>query len=140
MSETATAVRIRAEGRPAPKGSRIQGKTRDGRMFTRAASKYEAPWVEAVRRATELQMRRHTPIPAPYALHLDLLIATPHKRSRDWPSQHDLDKLVRSTIDGLVKGGAIDDDRNVIELHAVKRFVTDDEPPGVIAIIATTPA
>lgn len=138
-TELASAVRVVAEGRPAPKGSRIQGTTRDGRVFTRAASKHEAPWVKAVASATELAMRHHAQIPAPYAVHIELLIAAPVRRTRDWPSQHDLDKLVRSTVDGLVRGGALDDDRNVVELHADKRFVRDGESPGAIATVATVP-
>lgn len=137
---TASAVRIAVEGRPAPKGSRIQGVTKDGRMFTRAASRHEKPWVDAVKRATEVAMRHHPAIPAPYAIHLDILVRSPTKKSaKPWPSQHDLDKLARSTVDGLVLGGAVDDDRNVIELHARKRFTTDDEEAGAVALVATIP-
>lgn len=130
-------IRIRAEGRPAPKGSRTQHTTRDGRVFTRAASKYEAPWVQAVTAATQIQMRHcEMPVP-PYMIDVEIVVARPKKSSRDWPSQHDLDKLARSTIDGLVKGGALDDDRNVTDLTASKRFTTNGEPAGAIAIVAS---
>lgn len=135
-----SAVRVRAEGRPAPKGSRIQGRTKAGRSYTRPASKYEKPWVDAVKHATELAMRHSLQIAPPYAVHLDLLIATSKRPKHRWPSQNDVDKLARSTVDGLVLGGAIDDDRNVIELHASKRFASEAEPPGVIAIVASVPA
>lgn len=135
-----SAVRVRAEGRPAPKGSRIQGRTKDGRTFTRAASKFEAPWVAAVKRATEVQMRHHPLISPPYAVHLDIIVAAPGKSTHEWPTRHDLDKLARSTLDGLVKGGALSDDRHVIELHARKLYATDGEPPGAVAIVATVPS
>lgn len=136
---TLTAVRVRVEGRPAPKGSRIQGVTRKGRMYTRPASKHEAPWVRAVKQATELAMRHHAPMPPPYAVHIDILVPAPRRIVKPWPSQHDLDKLVRSTVDGLVQGKALDDDRHVIELHVSKRFVNDGEASGAIAVIASVP-
>lgn len=128
---------VRAEGRVAPKGSRIQGMTKDGRSFTRAASKYEAPWVKAVASATQVQMRHHSMPDPPYLIDVEIIVAKPKRPSRVWPSQHDVDKLARSTIDGLVKGGALDDDRNVIALTATKRFAINGEPPGAIAVVST---
>jgi len=48
----------------------------------------------------------------------------------------DLDKLCRSTIDGLT-AIAYDDDRQVVTVNAVKRYCVGDEPQG--ALITLTP-
>jgi Holliday junction resolvase RusA-like endonuclease len=134
---TATVARVRAEGRPAPKGSRIQGRDKAGRSYTRPASKYEKPWVDAVKEAAELQAR-HVTVTPPYVVDVQIYVqATKHKPAHWWPAQSDVDKLARAVIDGLVFGGAIDDDRNVAELHAVKRFCEPGEPPGCLVYIAT---
>jgi len=129
-------LRIRAEGRPAPKGSRIQGTTKDGRSFTRPASKFEKPWVDAVKTATQVQTR-HTTVSPPYVVDLQIFIATSKKPKYPWPCQNDVDKLARAVVDGLVQGGAISDDRHVVELHATKRFCEPGEEPGVLAYVAT---
>lgn len=133
---TDTVLRIRAEGRPAPKGSRIQGRDSKGRAFTRPASKYEKPWTDAVKAATEVQARHGTVSP-PYVVDLQIFIATSKRPKYAWPCQTDVDKLARAVIDGLVQGGAISDDRHISELHAVKRFCEPGEPPGVLAYVAT---
>lgn len=130
-------LRIRAEGRPAPKGSRIQGRDSKGRAFTRPASKYEKPWTDAVKAATQLQAR-HLTVPAPYVVDVQIYVARVKKKPAHWwPSSSDVDKLARAIVDGLVQGGAIDDDRNVVELHATKRFCEPGEPPGCLAYVAT---
>lgn len=134
---TTTALRIRAEGRPAPKGSRNVKTTRAGKTYTYAASRFEKPWVDAVKAATELVMRHHDPLPPPYVLDLQILIERSSKPTHEWPSKHDLDKLARAVVDGLVAGKAISDDRHVTELHTTKRFADDGEPPGVIAYVTT---
>lgn len=131
-----TAIRIEASGRPAPKGSRVYGRNKQGHTFTRPASKHEKPWVDAVKSATQLAMRHHAQIEPPYAVDLELRIVASKQPKYPWPSQHDIDKLVRAVIDGLVFGGAISDDRHVVSLTARKRFVEGDEPPGVVAYVS----
>lgn len=115
-------LRVRVYGRPAPKGSRTNGVTRHGRRYTRPASKYEKPWAEAVAAAVS---ERET-IQPPYSVTLEFAITEPGKPTWPWPSQADLDKLARCTIDGLVAGGAILDDRHVIHLGATKRWTDGD--------------
>jgi Holliday junction resolvase RusA-like endonuclease len=125
-------------GRPAPKGSRIAGRTKTGRTFTRPASTYEAPWVEAVRDATQVAMRHHEQAPPPYSVALEFRLKEPAKYKAQmpwWSTTHDLDKLVRAVLDGLVNGGALADDRHVIALTASKRFVAPGEETGVNAQI-----
>lgn len=133
-------ISIEVEGRPAPKGSRISKISKSGHSYTYPASKYEAPWVDAVKKATQVVMRHHTTPAPPYALDLELRIKRPVNRARyEWPSGADLDKLARAVIDGLVSGGALEDDRHVTDLTVHKRYVRENELPGVHAIV-TRPA
>lgn len=130
-------IRVQIEGRPAPKGSRIAGKTKEGKPYTYPASKYESKWVAAVAEATHQIMRhRQTPVP-PYSVDLTFLIAVTRPRNRKragpWPTQHDIDKLARAVVDGLVKGNAMEDDRHVTELRVRKRWTREGEQSGVIA-------
>lgn len=127
---------VDVEGRPAPKGSRIAGRTKTGRSYTRPASVYEQPWVEAVRTATQIAMRHHEQPPPPYSVVLEFRLTQPSKYKAEmpwWSTKHDLDKLVRAVVDGLVHGGAMADDRHVIALTATKRFVQPGESQGVNA-------
>lgn len=51
----------------------------------------------------------------------------------------DLDKLCRSTLDGLSAGAGgvlIRDDSQVVELIARKRYTTDDESPGALITVS----
>ena len=136
---------FRVLGRPAPKGSRIQMRRKDGTPFTRAASKYEAPWVRAVRDACLSQMRHRTMAQPPYAVDLSFEIAPSkvangRKRNYTYPVQSDLDKLARAVLDGLVQGGAIKDDRYVIRLSASKRFAESEDAQGVwVSVAAVDP-
>ena len=42
----------------------------------------------------------------------------------------DLDKLVRSTLDGLVSGGAIADDKQIVSINAHKWYAVGSRRPG----------
>jgi Holliday junction resolvase RusA-like endonuclease len=131
-------IRVEVAGRPAPKGSRIAGKTKRGKFYTYPASRFEVPWVEAVTEATRVVMRHHQTPDPPYRVGLVLRIARPSRggpAAYPWPTQHDIDKLARAVIDGLVKGKALADDRHVLSLTVEKDFVSTDEEPGVTAQI-----
>jgi Holliday junction resolvase RusA-like endonuclease len=130
-----SSLRIRVEGRPAPKGSRNYGRSKAGVAYTWPASKHEKPWVEAVRDATREAVRRSDPIPPPYLVDIEIIIARGRQTTYAWPSQNDVDKLARAVVDGPVFGKAMTDDRHVIELRARKRFARSDEPPGAVAIV-----
>jgi Holliday junction resolvase RusA-like endonuclease len=43
----------------------------------------------------------------------------------------DLDKLIRSTSDGLKEGGAFHDDSQIVTVQAFKIYARLDEAPGV---------
>ena len=138
MAAEEEVIEVAVEGRPAPKGSRISGRTKDGRTYTRAASKYEQPWVDEVKRQTQIVMRHHETPPPPYEVALEFHLKKAKSRPKnapDYPTVGDVDKLARAVIDGLVKGGAMQDDRHVTSLTADKRFARPDEPTGVIARI-----
>lgn len=132
-------ISIDVEGRPAPKGSRISARTKAGKSYTYPASKYERPWVLAVKEATQVVMRHHAQPEPPYTVELEfrLVEPKPHARRAKHPTMHDLDKLARAAIDGLVAGGALSDDRHVTCLTATKRYLTAGESAGMSALVAT---
>lgn len=134
-------IELDVEGRPAPKGSRIAGKTKSGKPYTYPASTYEKPWISAVKRETQVVMRHHETLEPPYHVELEFRLKPPQRSRKtvDWPTAHDLDKLARCVLDGLVAGRAIEDDRHVTALTASKRFVRQGEATGVHATI-TNPA
>lgn len=103
-------------GVPAPKGSRISGRRKDGSIFTRPASKGEHAWVEAVAMVAKTQ----PPLQPPYSVGLHFAMPRPKKPSHEYPTRGDLDKLVRAVLDGLTRGGLIVDDRHVTDLSAAK--------------------
>jgi Holliday junction resolvase RusA-like endonuclease len=125
-------IQIDVAGRPAPKGSRIHGRTKTGKSFTRPASKYEQPWVEAVKIETQIAMRHHAQPAPPYEVHLEFRLKRPQRNQHQqtWPTQHDVDKLARAVVDGLVLGGAMKDDRHVTVLTATKRYAESEEGTG----------
>ena len=116
-------------GVPAPKGSRIVGRRKDGRTYTRPASKREHPWVEAVAE----QASTHEPLVPPYDVTLSFCMPRPAKPSHPYPTRGDLDKLVRAVLDGLTRGGLISDDSRVTTLYAQKLWVD----PGLEGVIVT---
>jgi Holliday junction resolvase RusA-like endonuclease len=130
-------IEVDVAGRPAPKGSRIAAKTKAGKPYTYPASKHERPWVDAVKRATQIAMRHNAQPAPPYVVELDFRLQAPKRQVTDHPTAHDLDKLARSVVDGLVQGGAIEDDRHVTVLTARKRYAVLDECPGVRAVVVT---
>lgn len=110
------AVKLCVNGRPAPKGSRVY---RAG--GSRPASRYEKAWTETV--AFEA-LATAVHLDPPYYVGITFRYARPVKPTHAWPSSIDLDKAVRGTLDGLVTGRLIVDDRHVVQLWASQRFAT----------------
>ncbi len=108
-------VTLIVNGRPAPKGSR----TRNANGGSRPASRYEKAWTETVA-MTALEYAET--LDPPYYVEIDFRIVRPMKPSHEWPTRGDLDKLIRCTIDGLVKGRLLTDDAHVMQLYASQRF------------------
>jgi Holliday junction resolvase RusA-like endonuclease len=131
-------IQIDVEGRPAPKGSRIHGRTKTGKSFTRPASKYEKPWVDEVKRQAQIVMRHNPPCSPPYRVELEFRLKRPQRNQHQqtWPTAHDVDKLARAVVDGLVLGGAMSDDRHVIALTASKRYAEPGESTGCGCLVA----
>jgi len=110
-------VRLTIPGRIAPKGSRTTGVRRDGRRYTRPASKHEHPWTEAVARHA-MVAARSGPLDPPYRVTLMFFFGRPARPAHAWPSRLDVDKAARAVLDGLVRGRLLVDDRHVIDLRA----------------------
>ena len=122
-------------GVPAPKGSRISGRRKDGSIFTRPASKGEHAWVDAVAKVAEKRPK----LKPPYSVELHFSMPRPKKPSHDYPTRGDLDKLVRAVLDGLTRGGTIVDDRHVVGLRAAK-FWAEPGDEGVAVTVESIPA
>lgn len=137
IRELAEPIVVEVEGRPAPKGSRIAGKTKSGKAYTYPASTYERGWVAEVKHATSLVMRHRETPPPPYAVTLTFRLNKARRSTYDWPTGPDIDKLARAVIDGLVKGGAMSDDRFVCSLTAIKVFTQTGQNQGVIAEVSS---
>lgn len=120
-----TEVRFIVEGRPGPKGSRTVGKRKNGSTFTRPASKFEKPWEQAV--ATQTSDVTCGQLEPPYRVTLEFALERGKRPKWGWPSRDDLDKLARCTIDGLVKGGLLLDDRHVVQVDASKAWTQGRE-------------
>ncbi len=133
-------VVLRVMGTPAPQGS----KRHVGRGVMVESSKAVGPWREAVVGEAQRQGAAGLMIPGPVAVDLTFFLARPkgHYRTgrnanllRDSAPRHpwgkpDLDKLARSTLDGLVQAGVLADDALVVDMHARKEYADSPALPG----------
>ena len=121
-------------GVPAPQGSKsafvrggravvVEGGSTKGRQAHRA-------WRDAVSwSAHELAGES---IEQPVSIRIDFVMPRPKSapKKATWaPKKPDLDKLVRSTLDGITDAGVWRDDSQVVSLIATKRLAAD-EPTG----------
>lgn len=119
-------------GIPAPKGSRIPGRRKDGSIYTRPASAGEKSWIEAVAYSARANRPVGGALEPPYEIELTIYLPEPAKPKYGWPTKDgDGDKLERAILDGLVKGGLLVDDRHIIDCHWRKEFGT----PGVAVVV-----
>lgn len=131
-------------GVPAPQGSKkahaiYRGSTKNGtRQFTGKVtvtemSKRVAPWREAVRSAVEEAIRLQAAhdawegvLDGPVEVHITFALPRPKSVSvtrRPWPAvTPDLDKLIRSTLDGISMGGAWADDKLAVRIGVEKVY------------------
>jgi crossover junction endodeoxyribonuclease RusA len=127
-------MRIEVAGIPAPQGSKRH--VGGGRMVEQ--SRAVGPWREAVRAETQ-RSRGTTSITAgPVVIELTFRLPRPRSapaRVKSPAKRPDLDKLCRAVLDGLVAGGAIADDGQVVQIHALKQFADSDHPPGCIIYV-----
>jgi Holliday junction resolvase RusA-like endonuclease len=123
------------EGEPAPQGSK-NGFVKNGRVVMVESSKKVKPWRVAVTEQTARYMSWETlnPLDTPVEIALVFYLPKPKSVKRQWPSvKPDLDKLIRSTFDGLTTGGLYLDDALVIAVSASKEYATDRMGCQVIA-------
>jgi len=134
-------VRLRVYGTPGPQGSKKH--VGGGRMVE--SSKKVGPWREAVTTAAQLAGVAGLRLDGPLCVAVEFILKRPkwHHRKRglrpDAPTwvttTPDLDKLLRSTKDGLVQAGVIVDDKLVAAGSQLKRYAGADETPGAIVEI-----
>jgi len=113
-------------GLPAPQGSKTFKGFRGGKPILAESSAQVKPWRAMV---TTTAHEQGTPIAGPVEVSLVFYIPRPPSvtaKKRPMPCvKPDLDKLIRSTLDGLTDSGIISDDAMVVSLHAHK-FYADD--------------
>ena len=123
------------DGEPAPQGSK-NGFVKNGRVVMVESSKKVKPWREAVAAQTRRQLENlyGFPLTTPVEIALVFHLPRPKTVTRKWPAvKPDLDKLIRSTFDGLTTGGLYTDDALVIAVSASKQYATDRVGCQVIA-------
>ncbi|MEU1908437.1 RusA family crossover junction endodeoxyribonuclease [Streptomyces hygroscopicus] len=131
------ALTVVVTGRPAPQGSKKYAGHRRNSASGRISavlveqSKRVKPWRALVTRAaldTMLDTHLTEPLDGPLAAEIVFTVVKPAsapKRRRTWPTTRhsgDLDKLQRSTFDGLADAQAIADDARIIRVTAEKTF------------------
>jgi crossover junction endodeoxyribonuclease RusA len=127
---------IQVNGLPAPQGS----KRHVGNGVMVESSKAVKPWREAVRSETQRIMDTGAAFGPQVPVCIDLTFWLPRPRSLpkriEYPVKRpDLDKLTRAVLDGIVSGGAVADDSQVICLVISKHFAGDGRPPGCRIVI-----
>lgn len=114
---------------PGPQGSKRH--VGNGRMVE--ASKKVAPWRAAIAVEVQkawLEFDGFVIFDGPVEVEVDFYLPRPSSVKRLLPSvPPDVDKLARSTLDGLVQGGALVDDSLVVRLIARKHYA-DGRPMG----------
>jgi Holliday junction resolvase RusA-like endonuclease len=123
------------EGEPAPQGSKT-GFIKSGRVVMVESSKKVKPWRSAVTEQTARYLSWNTleAMSTPVEIALVFHLPKPKTVTRKWPAvKPDLDKLIRSTFDGLTTGGLYTDDALVIAVSASKQYATDRIGCQVIA-------
>lgn len=147
-------------GRPAPQGSkRYAGHRRNAASGRVSAvlveqSKRVKPWRALVTRAvlnTMLDAHLAEPLDGPLMAEVIFTVLKPTsapKRRRTWPTTRhsgDLDKLLRSTFDGIADAQAIADDSRIVRVTAEKTYPGDhpealDQPGAIIRLYTLTGA
>lgn len=114
-------------GEPGPQGSKRH--VGHGRMIE--ASKKVGPWREAVVAAFLTKYKRPMLLKGPLVVTINFTVKKPAsapKTRQTWPEKRpDLDKLVRSTFDGLTQAGAWNDDSQAVALVATKNYPNEEQ-------------
>lgn len=138
---SARTLTFTVRGTPAPKGSfRISRKRGSSRGFTvRKDSPATEAWEQVVALSSRFFMRGRPPLTCAVSVELVFLLDRPPSvsaKKRPWPCvKPDGDKLARSTLDSIVKGGVIADDALAVDLIVRKRYAMGGEDEGVIVTV-----
>jgi len=111
-------------GVPVPQGSMS---CVNGRMFH--SNKSLPAWRKAVQEALEGEIVGAAFSGAVYA-YLTFILPRPPSVARIKPCvKPDLDKLVRAVLDAVEAAAVLHNDSQVCEMHAIKRYVRENEEP-----------
>lgn len=135
-------VRLRVYGTPGPQGSKRH--VGGGRMVE--SSKKVGPWREAVTTAAQLAGVAGLRLDGPLCVAVEFVFRRPQSHYTPkgllrstapcWvTTTPDVDKCLRSTLDGLVQAGVIVDDKLVASGRQHKRYAAEHETPGAIVEI-----
>ncbi|MDH4123597.1 MAG: RusA family crossover junction endodeoxyribonuclease [Thermoplasmata archaeon] len=132
---------IKVLGEPVPQGSTKAFITKSGKPIITHSNKNLKQWRQRI--ATEGQKGRPTRWDMDQAilLGIDFLMPRPKslpKKVKEDVKRPDLDKLVRAVLDGLT-GIYFNDDSQVVQIFAGKRYVEKYEAPGANITIIPTP-
>jgi Holliday junction resolvase RusA-like endonuclease len=131
-------------GTPAPQGSKTAGiNPRTGKVWMRESSAKVTPWRQDVQAAALGTLSSHDPILGPVRVSVTFYLARPRFHFRTGKNAHllrdaaplfpstkpDIDKLLRSTLDGLGEAGVWRDDSQVVGVTAWKHYA-DARPLG----------
>jgi Holliday junction resolvase RusA-like endonuclease len=147
MSDPLAVLRFRVIGTPRPQGSGAMVTSRStGRSFKKYAAT-SVHWRNIVIDALTEQHEDTEMIGSevPVRVALEFRFARPkshsqvrrHTDGRLKANGTDIDKLVRLMLDAMTVARIFDDDRQVCDLYATKRFCDDGEPEGVEVMVTT---
>lgn len=120
-------------GEPAPQGSKRH--VGNGRMVE--SSKKVPAWRSAVSLIAHATHKRFT---GPVEVTCEFVMPRPKRlgatKQEPMTQRPDVDKLLRSTLDGLTNSGIIPDDSHVVQVQGTKRRATSfKEPTGAFITI-----
>jgi Holliday junction resolvase RusA-like endonuclease len=127
--DTARFLTFEVFGTPVPQGSKRVVTSRSGKtlLIDQSGEKLRSWRSEVMASALERAKMLGTqlPMPAPLCLRISFYFTKPKSSRNHMPVvRPDLDKLVRAVLDSLTQAGVIEDDAQVVELHAEKRYHT----------------
>jgi Holliday junction resolvase RusA-like endonuclease len=151
--DPAPRLTIVVHGRPAPQGSKKYAGHRLNAASGRVSavlveqSKRVKPWRALVTAATVNAIANGGAYALDEPLEAEIVFtvlkpASAPKRRRTWPTTRhsgDLDKLLRSTFDGIADGGGVVDDSRIVSVTATKTFPGEhpdalDQPGALIRL------
>lgn len=144
-----SALSFNVIGDPASQGSKIPRVSSKGKPYVQEQnSEKHDTWrgdvITAANRARKDQ-GWDEPAEGPVEVHLWIRVPRPKSVSikhRPYPhTRPDVDKMARAILDALTIAGVWRDDAQVITLHAIKRYATDDPDgaPGVSVRVLVVP-